>query len=285
MINLLLFDKSNFTMEEMSKLKLVVPPIDLRYIEKNGKKYIEDDDRLKYVIKCIIKCKDGYVVQHNPLFDGRYEYCVYKHTNVNNGKVYIGLTNKDPEERWGIDGKGYSKQYFGIVIKNEGWHNFTHEVCYNNLSLDEAVWLEQQLIYDYNANDPECGYNKTDGGEFGHVDVDLLKKPICVYSGFGNEIKLFKEFESIKDFAESGYTSYSYSEIIKCCKSTLRADNKLKRCNEFFVCYKEYQNYFESILSYWLVDNMDAEEKRKERFNKSKNTFQKQKRKSAGPGK
>lgn len=285
---MLVLNYINSTVEEVSRRKIIFPPVNVNLIEKDGKKYLPDEDKERYVFKCIIKCKDGYVVQHNPLFDGHYDYCVYKHTNILNNKVYIGLTNKKPEDRWGIGGSGYDKQYFGKVIHEEGWDNFCHEVCYEHLSLDEAIWLERQLIYDYDANSLEHGYNRTDGGEFGHIDVDLLRKPICVYSGFGDEIKLFKEFSSIKEFYESGYTSCTYDTIIKCCKSSFK-DNKLQRCGDFFVCYKEYQNYFEAQLSYWLQDNMGIEQKRKKRFQKRQpkhsHMLPRQKRKSAGPGK
>ena len=59
-------------------------------------------------------------------------YVVYKHT-APNGKVYIGITCRDPEERW-ANGKGYNGQYFGRAVKKYGWENFSHEKLFSDLT-------------------------------------------------------------------------------------------------------------------------------------------------------
>ena len=42
-------------------------------------------------------------------------YCVYKHTNKENGKVYIGITScLDTNERW-KDGFGYKDNKSGLA--------------------------------------------------------------------------------------------------------------------------------------------------------------------------
>ena len=47
-------------------------------------------------------------------------YCVYKHTNKINGKIYIGKTCANPpEKRWRNDGSGYIKSpLFWNAIQN-----------------------------------------------------------------------------------------------------------------------------------------------------------------------
>ena len=93
-------------------------------------------------------------------------YCVYKHTSKINGKVYIGQTKygDDPNKRW-IDGRGYRiNSHFGKAIKKYGWENFDYEVLYNNLTLEEANYYENLETLKYKSNNPEFGYNLTEGG-------------------------------------------------------------------------------------------------------------------------
>ena len=98
-------------------------------------------------------------------------YTVYKHTNVKNGKVYIGITNQPKEKRW-ANGKGYSHcRKFDNAIKKYGWDAFNHEVVKEGITKEEAVNLEQKLIADNNACDDKYGYNLTSGGEhYNHSD-------------------------------------------------------------------------------------------------------------------
>lgn len=99
------------------------------------------------------------------------KYIVYVHTNIVNGKKYVGITKKSPVQRWGRDGSGYkSNSRFWNAICKYGWNSgFKHEVLFENLSLDEAYSKEQELIllYDSKLN----GYNLTDGGDgaWGHT--------------------------------------------------------------------------------------------------------------------
>lgn len=45
-------------------------------------------------------------------------YTVYKHTNLKNGKIYVGITQQKAEKRW-ERGHGYQRQpYFRDAIKN-----------------------------------------------------------------------------------------------------------------------------------------------------------------------
>ena len=91
------------------------------------------------------------------------KYCVYKHT-VPNDKVYIGITRRKPEKRWGSNGINYRTQVFYHAIKKYGWENISHEILYDNLSKEEAEKMEIELIAMYQSNDINFGYNIDNGG-------------------------------------------------------------------------------------------------------------------------
>lgn len=95
------------------------------------------------------------------------QYCVYKHTNRTNGKIYIGITSQKPQERWD-SGWGYQKnKHFWYAIRKYGWDGFDHEVLFSGLSQEDAFAKERELIRVYGSNNYERGYNMTEGGEAG----------------------------------------------------------------------------------------------------------------------
>lgn len=78
------------------------------------------------------------------------KFSVYRHTNLINGKVYIGITSQIPEKRWGKNGKNYTESIkFNNAIKKYGWNNFKHEILYEGLSNKEAISIEESLILYY----------------------------------------------------------------------------------------------------------------------------------------
>ena len=98
------------------------------------------------------------------------DYCVYKHTTPS-GKVYIGITSKQPETRWN-KGLGYRHNlHFVNAIKRYGWDNIKHEVLATGLEPEEAFAEERRLIAELKANDPKYGYNLSEGGESGYTGV------------------------------------------------------------------------------------------------------------------
>lgn len=103
-------------------------------------------------------------------------YCVYKHTNKLNGKVYIGLTGRKPEYRWN-NGNGYKHSpYFYSAIQKYGWDNFYHEIIKDNITEQEAQDLEIYLISKYNSTNREFGYNTLLGGNLGTLGVEMSEE-------------------------------------------------------------------------------------------------------------
>lgn len=93
-----------------------------------------------------------------------HNYTVYKHTNINNGKVYIGITKQKPERRW-QNGIGYKSQpYFYNAIALYGWENFRHDILFIELSKEEAEKKEIELICKYDSTNNVKGYNLSKGG-------------------------------------------------------------------------------------------------------------------------
>ena len=97
-------------------------------------------------------------------------YKIYVHINKTNGKMYIGQTKMQIQNRWRKNGEGYkprgsSDTYFWRAIQKYGWDNFEHIILIDNLSLEAANIIEEELIKKYNTIDRECGYNIKFGGD------------------------------------------------------------------------------------------------------------------------
>ena len=89
------------------------------------------------------------------------KFYLYKHTTPN-GKTYIGITSNSPHRRW-MNGFGYKNTpYFYNAILKYGWDNITHEILYEDLSLEEAASKEIELIKYY--KDLKLSYNLANGG-------------------------------------------------------------------------------------------------------------------------
>ena len=65
---------------------------------------------------------------------------VYVHTTPNN-KKYVGITKYEVKERW-REGKGYFNQLFGKAVAKYGWENIDHQIMFDNLTKEEACWIE-----------------------------------------------------------------------------------------------------------------------------------------------
>lgn len=105
------------------------------------------------------------------------EYVVYKHTNLANGKIYIGITCQKPTIRWRY-GKGYpTNQYLTQAFQKYGWNGFSHEILYENLTKEEAEAKEIELIALYQTTNRLYGYNLDNGGSsIGRFSEESRKK-------------------------------------------------------------------------------------------------------------
>ena len=88
-------------------------------------------------------------------------YKVYKYA-FPNGKVYIGMTSLPLAERRDC---GYQHNpRLQEAISLYGWAGFSHEVLIDGLTEQEASEMEQKYISEYDATNPNKGYNVSLGG-------------------------------------------------------------------------------------------------------------------------
>lgn len=103
-------------------------------------------------------------------------YYVYIHTNRINGKMYIGITSKEPRIRWN-NGSGYIKcSRFYNAIKKYGWDNFEHQIFASRLTKDEACNMERLLIKKLKTQNPSFGYNLDEGGSCAKHSSETIEK-------------------------------------------------------------------------------------------------------------
>lgn len=87
------------------------------------------------------------------------------HVNKINNKKYIGITKKNPEDRW-MKGNGYTKNvHFHRAISKYGWDNFYHVIIKTGLTKEQACEMEKRLIKSFNTMNRDYGYNNCAGGE------------------------------------------------------------------------------------------------------------------------
>lgn len=163
-------------------------------------------------------------------------YYVYIHTNLVNGKVYIGKCYRKPTYRWGTGGSGYlrssrghdkvDQRHFAYAIKKYGWDNFNHEILYKGLSAEEASQIESYLIKQYESDNPQKGYNMTRGGEgcagreVTQETRNLIKntlkkhKRIIQYDKKGNKIREWSDCEEILNTFNVKSDSNLYSHLL-----------------------------------------------------------------------
>lgn len=112
-------------------------------------------------------------------------YNLYKITNLLNNKCYIGITNRNPEERFAEHKKPSSSSFIGKAIQSDGINNFSFEVILTNIPDNEISEIECEYIQKYNSLLPN-GYNADLGGVEYHKHSDYIKN-IISEKGKGNK--------------------------------------------------------------------------------------------------
>ena len=152
-------------------------------------------------------------------------FSVYMH-KCPNGKVYIGITSRDCQERW-KKGHGYSNnKHFKNAINHYGWDNIEHIIIKSNLTKDEACTIEQDLIKRYDATNREKGYNKSIGGELSSLGFHHTKeaREKIGKAGLGRKPSP-KAIEKSSEARRKSVDVYDLQgNLIKRCKSATEAE-------------------------------------------------------------
>lgn len=158
------------------------------------------------------------------------KYSVYTHINKINGKMYFGITSREPEIRWGKGGNHYTltnQPKFYRAIKKYGWNNFEHRVLGSNFTEEQAKKLE--MVYIKLFNTVEQGYNISLGGEGNtkYTDEQLLE--------------LTKQYKTKKEFRIQNDSLYQLCRN----RGILKKATWLERCHKWTYesCYSEAQKY------------------------------------------
>ena len=112
-------------------------------------------------------------------------WTVYRHISPS-GKIYIGITSRDPKRRWNC-GKSYEHCVkFYAAIQKYGWDNIKHEILFTSLSEERAKKLEIELIRHYKWM--SISYNLTDGGDgwLGYHHSDVTKEKLSLLNSGEN---------------------------------------------------------------------------------------------------
>lgn len=118
-------------------------------------------------------------------------FIVYSHVNKITNTTYIGITKRDPKLRWS-NGFGYkTNPYFWRAIVKYGWDSFSHNILFTNLTKEEAINKEEELIKYY--KNIGLSYNISDGRDYVGA---IRRKKIIAYSKQGEFIR---ECESIAE--------------------------------------------------------------------------------------
>lgn len=214
---------------------------------------------------------------------------VYKITNLINNKLYIGITN-NVKRRWENE-KLYPKdpkhrQVIQEAIHKYGVENFKFEVLHRNLSIEEAVNLEEKYINEYNTLVPN-GYNVDPGGHYfpvykpqyganngnAHLTeeeaqyiLDNRNKPICLlYEEFSDKLN-YEAFRKVYHHItyknlNTTTTEYPYNREFACqfTSGPLEYDDVVNLRERYAKgeywkdVYQDYKWAYSDEMTFWNV--------------------------------
>lgn len=192
-------------------------------------------------------------------------YCI---TNNINGKKYIGMSGRELDARWKTHcsaARNGSPFRFHSAIRKYGEDNFTKEILYEDLSIEDCRTIEEQTIAEYET--VVYGYNAKPGGCGGwivpkekyddwlqKVTENAIGKNNGNWSGYSDEfilnecVIIFKEYIDMKEF--------SYKDILDKLRKKYYGIPKHFSKNRFANYDKSFKNGLSKKLNI-SVENLD----------------------------
>jgi group I intron endonuclease len=105
--------------------------------------------------------------------------CIYKITNTQNGKVYVGKTESTlifRIRKHCMEVRKGTNRYLYDAIRHYGWDIFSVEIIETCSSKEELNEREIYWITVLKSNDKSFGYNMTEGGDGVGFSLEALKK-------------------------------------------------------------------------------------------------------------
>jgi len=145
---------------------------------------------------------------------------IYKTTNLLNEKIYIGRTIKSIEQRKREHEHPKKLNYFQYSLKLNGKENFKWEVIKECSCLKDLTDSEIYYIRLFKSNNPDFGYNLTEGGEGGLLGYKHSQE----YKDFMSKIQKGKINSNYK------HGKYSGKHYCKKCHKELENTNTATLC-------------------------------------------------------
>lgn len=104
-------------------------------------------------------------------------FCIYKITNLINNKIYVGKSTVPlivRIRRHCYEVRKGTNRYLYDAIRHYGWDSFRIEVIESLISKENLSDREKFWIKMLKTNDPNFGYNMTEGGDGGALPREIL---------------------------------------------------------------------------------------------------------------
>ena len=169
-------------------------------------------------------------------------YTVYAHRNLKNGKSYVGMTSRKPNERWD-SGWGYQRHpKMWKDIQNSDWNtDWEHNILGQFEDKDEALKYEAFLIAMLGT--VKNGYNTSTYGGTSYKRTDETKKKLSE-SHIGkrhseetkrkiseaNKGKVYAPIKAVLQFSKDGELIAEYSSIHEAERNTGCNNSHISSC-------------------------------------------------------